>query len=73
MNIITLLAFAEDLSNETMSTVDNAEVVAVTIAPSIRFTTVGIYEKKQETKIDVNGATYENFFEPVASIAAAPG
>jgi hypothetical protein len=71
--IITPLGFAEALSNKTMSTVDNADLVAVAVPDSITFTTVGIYQRKQETKIDITGATYSDYYEPVASVVLTPG
>jgi hypothetical protein len=52
---------------------DNAAVVAVTVPHTNEFTTVGVYNLVEKTVIDVNGATYDNSFEPVASIVLVPG
>jgi hypothetical protein len=73
MNIITPVAFAEDIPGKAISTVDNADLVAVSVPFSIGFTTIGMYQAKQETKIDITGATYENYFEVIASVVLVPG
>jgi hypothetical protein len=73
MNIITPATFAEDISGKAISTVDNASVVAVSVPFSIGFTTIGIYKQKQQTTIDITGATYENFFAVIASVVLVPG
>ena len=74
MTIYTPLGHAENVGKKSQpSDVDHASIVAIAIPEEYPFTTVGIYNLVEKTVIDINGASYDNNYEPVVSIVLTPG